>query len=117
MKKIFGLAVVSMALFLSSCQVQQFSVNSELGPFENGGRILGESKAGMKRGEDYVISGTLYILGINILEDAPTDKMAQRIGAEHYTIETKRNVLSYSVAFFTGGLVGYSKTTVFKRTK
>jgi hypothetical protein len=117
MKKIFGLAVVSMALFLSSCQVQQFSVNSELGPFENGGRILGESRSGMKKGEDYVCSGTLYILGINILEDAPTDKMAQRIGAEHYTIETKSNVLSYSVAFFTGGLVGYSKTTVFKRTK
>jgi hypothetical protein len=117
MKKIFGLAVVAMAMFLSSCQVQQFSVNSETAPFENGGRVLGESKSGLKNGQDYVTSGTLYILGINILEDSPTDKMAQKIGAERYTIETKRNVLSYSVAVFTGGLVGYSKTTVFKRTK
>lgn len=117
MKKIFGLAVVSMALFLSSCQVQQFSVNSETAPFENGGRVFGESKSGLKKGQDYVTSGTLYILGINVLEDAPTDKMAQTIGAEHYTIETKSNVLSYSAAYFTFGLVGYSKTTVFKRTK
>jgi hypothetical protein len=117
MKKIFGLAIVFMALFLSSCQVQQFSINSETAPFENGGRILGESKSGLKKGEDYVTSGTLYIFGINVLEDASTDKMAQKIGAEHYTIETKRNLLSYSVTAFTSGIVGYSKTTVFKRTK
>jgi hypothetical protein len=117
MKKIFGLAVVSMAMFLSSCQVQQFSVNSETAPFENGGRVFGESKSGLKKGQDYVTSGTLYIFGINVLEDSSTDKMAQKIGAEHYTIETKKNVLSYLDAFLTGGIVGYSKTTVFKRTK
>ena len=52
MKKFFGLVLLSTALFLSSCQVQQFPVNTEIKPFENGGRILGESKAGMKKGQD-----------------------------------------------------------------
>lgn len=116
MKKFFGLAVVSLALFLSSCQVQQFPVNTEIKPFENGGRILGESKSGLKKGQDYQCYGNVYVLGINILNNTPTEELAKSLGAESYTIETKQNVLSITLRLFTSGFLSYTKTTVFKRT-
>jgi len=116
MKKFFGLVVVSMVLFLSSCQVQQFPVNTKIQPFENGGRVFGESKSGLKKGQDYQSYGNVYLLGINILNNTPTEELAKSLGAESYTIETKQNVLSITLRLFTSGFVSYTKTTVFKRT-
>ncbi len=109
--------IIATFLMLASCGVQQFSVNTKVEPFENGGRVFGEKTITLKRGVDYVKSGTMFVLGINILSDYDTDEMAQRINAEHYTIETKSNFLSVLVYTFTGGIVNYKVVKVIKRVE
>jgi hypothetical protein len=115
MNKIVYLVLVVIAI--SSCTVQQHAVNTSVEPFQNGGRLFGESTKGLKRGADYKVSSTLYVLGINLLSDKPTIEMANELGAEKYTIQTKATVLGWVCMYATGGIINSTKTTVFKRSE
>ena len=115
-KKIIGVGIASLLLF-SSCGVQQFHVNSETKDFENGGRVFGEKTSHLQLGKDYSKKGTMFIIGINAMNDAVVGEMAKSINAEKYTIETKENLLSLFVTGATGGIIGYKVTKVIKRNK
>jgi hypothetical protein len=115
MKKL--LIMFSTSAVLMSCGVQQFSVNTKVEPFENGGRVFGETTKKLKKGEDYTKSGTLFLIGVNLLSDYDTDEMAKKINAEHFTIETKSNFLSFLCSSFTGGIVNYKVVKVIKRAE
>jgi len=114
MKKLllFGFGFV---LVLQSCMVEQFSVNTSTESFQNGGRVFGESKKGMKKNVDYAKSTTLFVLGVNVLSDYEITEMAKKIGAEHYTIETKRNLVGNLARYLTSTIIDYKRVTVFKR--
>jgi len=114
MRKLTYLFAVTLALsaMLSSCSVQQFSVNSEIQPFQNGGQVFGEKT----KGKTINKSGELFILGINII-NCNTQEMAKEIDANHYTIETKQNIVSYATSVFSGGLIDYKAVKVIKRDK
>jgi hypothetical protein len=115
MKKVlFGLGLV---LLVQSCSVEQFAVNTKIESFENGGRIFGESTKGLKKNEDYKKSTTLFVVGINLASDYEIEELAKKIGAEHYTIETKRYLVGNLCRYFTGGIVDAKRVTVFKRTE
>lgn len=116
MKKVIVYGVASLLIF-SSCGVQQFHVNSELKEFENGGRVFGEKTSHLQLGKDYSKKGTMFVLGINAMNDAYVKEMASSINADKYTIETKSNFLSIMVNSFTGGLIQYKVTKVIKRNK
>ena len=105
------------SVILMSCGVQQFPVSTKVEPFENGGRVFGEKTRKLKKGQDYTKSGTIFILGINVVSDSKTSEMAKRINAEHYTIETKSNILSVLFSSFTQGIVNYKVVKVIKRAE
>jgi hypothetical protein len=111
-KIVFGVLSV---FALQSCGVEQFPVNTTVEPFQNGGRVFGEKTQGLKKGVDYAKSGTAFILGVNVLSDSKTSDMAKKINAEHYTIETKSNLLSILCARFTQGVIDYKVVKVIKR--
>lgn len=115
MKKLFwGL---SIAFAIQSCGVQQFPINTKVEPFQNGGKVFGEKTKDLKPGEDYTKSGTLFVIGVNVISDYKTNEMAKKINAEHYTIETKSNLLSLFCNYFTGGIVDYKVVKVIKRAE
>jgi hypothetical protein len=111
------LLMFGVSAILMSCGVQQFAVNTEVEPFENGGRVFGEKTNKLKKGEDYVKSGTLFVFGVNVMSDYETDEMAKKINAEHYTIETKSNLLSMLCSSFTRGIIDYKVVKVIKRAE
>jgi len=111
------LLMFGVSAILMSCGVQQFAVNTEVEPFENGGRVFGEKTNKLKKGEDYVRSGTLFVFGVNVMSDYETDEMAKKINAEHYTIETKSNLLSMLCSSFTRGIIDYKVVKVIKRAE
>jgi peroxiredoxin len=113
MKKIF--VVISVSFLTFSCAVEQFQVNTKTESFENGGRVFGESTKGLKKNQDFTRSHTLFVIGINLLSDYEVNEMAKKIGAEHYTIETKRYLIGNLCRYFTGGLVDGKRVTVIKR--
>lgn len=113
-KLLFGLGVLMM---LQSCMVEQFSVNTKTESFQNGGRLFGESTKGLKKNEDYTRSHTLFVIGINAISDYEINEMAKKIGAEHYTIETKRYLIGNLCRYFTVGLVDGRRVTIFKRAE
>ena len=115
MKKVLLMFCTSAVLI--SCGVQQFPVSTKVEPFENGGRVFGEKTRKLKKGEDYTKSGTLFIIGINVVSDSKTSEMAKRINAEHYTIETRSNILSVLCSSFTQGIVNYKVVKVIKRAE
>lgn len=111
-------ATASLSLCLTTlftaCSVQQFSVNTSTKPFEKGGRTWGErtEKCGSdgwkleeKRDSD------IHLLGINI-KKSNTQKMAEELNAQSYTIETKSNII---VEILTCGMVDYKIVKVIKR--
>jgi hypothetical protein len=113
MKKIKILAsTVALSLVISSCGVQQFAVNTEVQPFQNGGTVFGEKT----NGKTIMKSGDLFVFGTNVIY-CNTEKMAKEINATHYTIETKQNLLSFIISGFTGGLFDYRVVKVIKRDK
>ena len=115
MKKLFlGFGVF---LALQSCMVEQFSVNTKTESFQNGGKIFGESTKDLKKNVDYTRSHTLVVIGINVMSDFEINEMEKKIGAEHYTIETKRYLIGNLCKYFTGGLVDGRRVTVFKRSE
>lgn len=115
MKKLKFIGMGIAGLFLvSSCSVQQFGVNTEVKPFENGGRVWGERTE--KCGEDAWAletrkSGDLHLLGFNV-KSSDTKQMVADLGAERYTIETKSNLV---FLFLSGGMVDYKIVKVIKR--
>lgn len=113
MKKV--IILLSAATLFYSCGVQQFPVNTKVEPLANVGKVLGEKTKKLKKGEDYTKSGTVFLIGINIISDCDTYLMAKKINAENYTIETKSNFLSILFSVFTSGFVDYKVINVKKR--
>jgi hypothetical protein len=116
MKKIYLLGTLGFALLINSCMVQQHSINTKVVPFENGGRLFGESTKGLRKGTDYVTGASLYFIGINAASD-DTHELISKLGADKYTIETRYYLIGNICYYFTGGLVRGTKTTVFKRSE
>ncbi|MGF1924646.1 MAG: hypothetical protein ACQUHE_10745, partial [Bacteroidia bacterium] len=104
------------AFLVSSCSVQQFAVNTDVKPFQNGGRVWGER---VKKGGEtpwkltYKKDSDFHIVGIN-LKQADAKKMADEMNAVSYTIETKSNIV---VEILTFGLADYKIVKVIKRDR
>ena len=108
MKKIIATLIVT--LFLSSCGVQQFQVNSNFKSFSEGGRVFGEKTSG----KEYNKELEWFIIGINISHVNSAD-MAKEINANSYTVETKRTFWSNLLWSVSYGIVTYKKVKVIKR--
>jgi hypothetical protein len=118
MKKVYlPISALILVLGMASCMVQQHSINTNVQPFQNGGRLFGESTKGLAKNTDYKTSHTMYVIGINTLSDSETQEMAKDLGADKYTVETKTSFIGGLCSYLTGGLVSGSKTTVFKRAQ
>ncbi len=102
---------------LTSCSVQQFAVNTEIKPFQNGGKVKGENTKKMTKNVDYTKSGTFYIIGINVSPELLVETMAKSLNAEHYTVQTRKTFGSLLLNSLTGGLVSHTQTKVIKRAK
>jgi hypothetical protein len=108
------LAMISTIGFISSCSVQQFGVNTQVKPFENGGKVWGEriEKCGVAGWKKTALSGyDVHLLGLNI-HHSNTQQLADSLKATSYTIETKSNVW---VELLTFRMVDVKKVTVIKR--
>jgi hypothetical protein len=116
MKKTYLLFALLLFFTVTSCMVQQHSINTKVVPFENGGRLFGESTKGLRKGTDYVTGASLYFIGINAASD-DTHELISKLGADKYTIETRYYLIGNICYYFTGGLVRGTKTTVFKRSE
>lgn len=112
MKKLV-LGLITTAI-MSSCSVQQFAVNTQNKPFQNGGKVWGERvekcgenswKSEFKKDKD------IHLIGINVRK-SNVSAMAEELNAIHYTIETKSNLI---VQFLTFGIVDYKIVKVIKR--
>lgn len=114
-KSVFLLSAISI-IMVSSCMVEQHSVNTSVQPFQNGGKLFGESTKGMRKGLDYQSSGTLFVLGINTMSQSETNEMVAQLDAEKYTIQTKNSFLGGILRYLSGGLITHKKTTVIKRS-
>ena len=113
MKKIKILtSVIAISILITSCSVQQFAVNTEVQPFQNGGTIFGEKT----RGKIIKKSGDFFVIGINVM-NCNTAQMAKEIDAKSYTVETKSNLLSLVLLGLTGGIIDYKTVKVIKRDK
>lgn len=86
-----------LSLVLSSCSVQQFGVNTNIQPFENGGKMFGEKTKDLT----FQKTSDLHLLGINVKE-SNVEKLVKELDAEKYTIETKSSlwlqILSLGIA-------------------
>ena len=71
----------------------------------------------MVKNEDYVKSGSFYIIGINISPELQVENMAKTLKAEHYTVQTRKTFGSLFLQSLTGGLVSHTQTKVIKRNK
>lgn len=110
-KLVIGLMTTAM---MSSCSVQQFAVNTQNKPFQQGGKIWGErvEKCGENGWKfDFKKDKDIHLIGINIRK-SNVGAMVQELNAVHYTIETKSNVI---VQFLTFGIVDYKIVKVIKR--
>jgi len=107
MKKRNLLTVAIITLFIISCSVQHFPVNTTVQPFENGGCLTGEKIAGKKvaKGKD------IHILGINV-RSSNSKKMADSLKLNAYTIETKSNLW---VNLLTFGMVDVKVVSLIVR--
>lgn len=106
-KAVKFLTALSGVALLSSCSVQQFAVNTQVSPFQNGGKVWGEKTKGVEFKKDW----DLHLLGINI-RNSDAKKMAEELGTKSYTIESKSNIL---VNIITGGIADYKVVKVIKR--
>lgn len=98
---------IGMALWLSSCSVQQFAVNTQTKPFQQGGKVFGEKTDSLEvaRAADW------HVIGINV-KNSNVDELVQQLDAKAYTIETKSNLWLNLVSL---GMVDYKVVTVIKR--
>lgn len=106
MKKLFSLLLITA--LLSSCAVEHFNVNTTNSG--SGWRVFGEHtpKGTFKRDYD------IMIIGINVSQ-ADTKVMAEALKASSYTIESKYNLVTLFLNYFTGGLVSVRTVKVIKR--
>jgi hypothetical protein len=109
MKSFINLTMMLLLLAFSACAVQQFPVNTETKPFDNGGKIVGECSKDLEYAESY----DLHFLGMNVT-NSDTGAMARELGASAYTIETKTNVWVKIISF---GLLDYKIVKVIKRDR
>lgn len=103
-KVLLGMLV---CLSISSCSVQQFAVNTETKPFENGGKVFGEKTKELT----YKKTSDLHILGINVKE-SNVEALVSELEAEKYTIETKSSLWLQILSL---GTVDYKTVKVIKR--
>lgn len=94
-------------MLMMSCSVQQFSVNSNIKPFENKDKIYGEKT------ENKVFEKTsdLHVLGINV-KNNEVEKLVKKMKVSSYTIETKSNMW---LKLLTLGIVDYKIVKVISR--
>ncbi|OAD90725.1 hypothetical protein A7A78_14250 [Aequorivita soesokkakensis] len=103
-KVLLGMLV---CLSISSCSVQQFAVNTETKPFENGGKVFGEKTKVLT----YKKTSDLHILGINVKE-SNVQALVSELEAEKYTIETKSSLW---LRILSLGTVDHKTVKVIKR--
>jgi hypothetical protein len=83
-KVVFGVLVCAS---ISSCSVQQFAVNTETQPFENGGKMFGENTKELT----FKKTSDLHVLGINVKE-SNVEALVTELDTEKYTIESKSSL-------------------------
>ena len=103
-KVILGLLVCAS---ISSCSVQQFAVNTETQPFENGGKVFGEKTKELT----FKKTSDLHLLGINVKE-SNVEALVSGLDAEKYTIETKSSLW---LRILSLGMVDHKTVKVIKR--
>lgn len=103
-KALFGMLV---CISITSCSVQQFAVNTETQPFENGGKVFGEktNELSFKKTSD------LHVLGINVKE-GNVKALVGELDAKNYTIETKSSLW---LRILSLGIVDLKTVKVIKR--
>tara|TARA_R110000765_G_scaffold222003_1_gene326095 strand:+ start:19773 stop:20102 length:330 start_codon:yes stop_codon:yes gene_type:complete len=92
---------------ISSCSVQQFPVNTETEPFENGGKVFGEKAKELT----FKKTSDLHLLGIN-LKESNVKALVSELDAEKYTIETKSSLW---LRILSLGMVDHKTVKVIKR--
>jgi len=92
---------------LASCSVQQFAVNTETQPFENGGKVFGEKTKELT----FKKISDLHLLGINVKE-SNVEALVEQLDAEKYTIETKSSLW---LRILSLGIVDLKTVKVIKR--
>ena len=105
-KLILGVLVFAS---ISSCSVQQFAVNTETKPFENGGKVFGEKT----RELTFKKTSDLHLLGINVKE-SNVEALVTDLDAEKYTIETKSSLW---LRILSLGMVDHKTVKVIERDK
>lgn len=117
MKTITTTFLIVLALCtLCSCAVQQFAVNTQVQPFERGGRVWGEKmkKCGPEGWtSEFKKDYDLHVLGINVRK-SDVARMVTELKTSTYTIETKSNLI---VLWLSCGLVDYKVVRVIKRER
>jgi hypothetical protein len=103
-KVLLGLLV---CMSISSCSVQQFAVNTETQPFENGGKVFGEKTKELT----FKKTSDLHLLGINVKE-SNVEALVKDLNTEKYTIETKSSLWLQILSL---GMVDYKTVKVIKR--
>lgn len=103
-KVLFGMLI---CLSISSCSVQQFGVNTETQPFENGGKVFGEKTKELT----FKKTSDLLILGINVKE-SNVEALVEELDAKKYTIETKSSLWLQILSL---GIVDFKTVKVIKR--
>ncbi|MBW2936766.1 hypothetical protein KXJ69_01530 [Aureisphaera sp. CAU 1614] len=96
-----------LCLTITSCSVQQFAVNTETEPFENGGKVFGEKTKELT----FKKTSDLHIIGINVKE-SDVKALVDEMNAEKYTIETKSSLW---LRILSLGMVDYKTVKVIKR--
>ncbi|WP_417237111.1 hypothetical protein [Bizionia paragorgiae] len=103
-KVLLGMLV---CISITSCSVQQFSVNTETQPFENGGKVFGEKTKELT----FKKTSDLHVLGINVKE-SNVEALVTEMEAEKYTIETKSSLW---LRILSLGTVDHKTVKVIKR--
>lgn len=101
----------AFSIFISSCSVQQFAVNTTTAPFQNGGKVWGEKTAKDSLRLTWKKQNDLHVFGINV-QNSDVKKMVEELNTKSYTIETKSNLWLY---ILTCGIVDSKIVKVIKR--
>ncbi len=96
-----------VCLAITSCSVQQFAVNTETQPFENGGKVFGEKTKELT----FKKTSDLHLIGINVKE-SNVKAIVKELDAEKYTIETKSSLW---LRILSLGMVDHKTVKVIKR--
>lgn len=92
---------------LISCSVQQFAVNTNTQPFENGGKVFGEKTKELS----FKKTSDLHVLGINVKE-SDVEALVTELDTEKYTIETKSSLW---LRILSLGIVDHKTVKVIER--